>query len=131
MSAWGPTLARWVAALLLAGTAVAEIWGLPGELRGASTAMQWGVIVGEIVMIVAGLAGGVGVLRRRAWAIPAAVTWGAGVVLAGGLAPRAFGGTAWAVSAWAALACLAVGALVVWLTRVAVRAPVREADASR
>jgi hypothetical protein len=124
-------VARWAAALLLAGSALSEVWGIPGEWAYSRTAMQRAVVLGELGMIVAGLAGGVGVMLRRRWAVPAAAAWGACVVLAGGLAPRAFGGTPWSVSAVTALVCVLVGLATVLLTWAGLRAPVRRAEVPR
>ena len=57
MSGRGATVARWVAAALLGGAAVAELLEVPVEWRAAAAAMQHAVVVGQAGMIVAGFAG--------------------------------------------------------------------------
>jgi hypothetical protein len=116
LSAWGI-----VAALLLVGTAGAELVQVPSEASSAATPLQWVVVVGQVGMVVTGIVGGLGVLARRWWAPRAALAWAAFTTLAGGVATIAYAETPWQATAAAVAGCALVGALVVWLARRATR----------
>jgi hypothetical protein len=123
------TLGRLLAMLLLSVTGVLGLYNGISELNDPITGLQRSVNVAVLLYGALGLLAAVGMARRRAWAVPAAIGWTLASAWAGSVASFAFhdpGFKEAATLAGAITACvgiLAVGAFVVWKARSAIRTP--------
>lgn len=131
---------RGLASLLPLFTGMSGVVNGPGELRASLTTMQRVVTYGVLAYGVAGLMLGMFVLvgfhqtlgpstRRRRATLAVGNAWGLALVIAGTLAPVAFGKTSWAAGFAACVATALVVALALWLVRAAERASAAAAPA--
>jgi hypothetical protein len=117
----GQRVAQIVAALLMAFVGVLGSYDLPNEWRGATTPWQHTVSIAVALYGVLGIAGAVGLILRKQWSYACAIGWAVACVYAGTVAVIAYGGAPLSGVLGALIGAGAIGALVVWLTRVALR----------
>lgn len=107
-----------VAVLIIASTAASALWDGWRDLIGAVTILQWVVGVAVVVYTIAGLTTLLALWQKGRWITLPAATWAVACILAGGVAPVAYGGAGWAVGSFSGMAtALIVVPVVYFLNR--------------
>lgn len=122
-------LARFLAIALLLVTGILGLYNGSTELGEALTGLQRSVTIAVLLYGMLGIAGGVGLVRRRPWSVTIVAAWAVASAYAGTIASFAYsdptfaqpGTLAGVVGAFVSIA--AVGALVIWTARSATRVP--------
>lgn len=86
---------RTIASVLLLVLGVGGLQGLRNNLGSSETLFQHSVLLGQIVLGVAGVTAGVGGLRRKPWAGAWTLLFAAGMAYSAGAGPVAWGETGW------------------------------------
>ena len=121
--AWVRLSALIIAFLVLGSTGLIGVYNPFVEWRSAHTVLQKSVTASGALYGIVGLIAAIGLLLRKKWSVRFAVAWGILVTYSGSAAVTAYGQAPNAVSATfgAFVGCLAISALVVWLTKVGSR----------